>query len=245
MSKPSREFLSASAVLRRGFDVRTKAVDGEGRTVEFIASTEAVDRMGDSIKLDGWRLDKFRDNPVILFGHNSGTLPIGKAVDVRVEDGALVVKVQFATAEEYPFANTVFKLVSGGYLSAVSVGFVPLRWEWVDDSDNGRFGWDILEAELLEVSVVPIPANPDALIQAQAKGINTGELGAWLRQTRDIKPTAAAKSEEPVEQSQDPQPAKAFDPDPPCPGISRAKAGAIVTHLRLKAGPCGQAVTTL
>lgn len=56
-----------------------------------------------------------------------------------------------------------------------------IRWEWVDDEENGRFGLDILEAELLEISVVPIPAHPDALIQAGMKGLDASPMLAWMR----------------------------------------------------------------
>jgi len=50
--------------VHKGYSFKTKALDVAARTVSFVASTEAVDRMGDSIKLAGWRLDRFKANPV-------------------------------------------------------------------------------------------------------------------------------------------------------------------------------------
>lgn len=164
--------------VHKGYNVEVKGIDDKARTVTFVASTEAVDRYGDSIKLDGWRLDRFKANPVILFGHDSHALPIGKAVDIGVKGDALVVKIQFASADANPAAENVFRLIKEGCLNAVSVGFICIRWQLVDDQESGRRGYDILEAELLEISVVPIPAHPDALIQASFKGLDISPFAA-------------------------------------------------------------------
>src|SRR5437868_4143666 len=48
------------------------------RQFEFTVSTGTVDRMGDSISVSGWRLGTFRSNPIVLYAHNSKTLPIGR-----------------------------------------------------------------------------------------------------------------------------------------------------------------------
>lgn len=184
--------------VHKGYNVEVKGVDDKARTVTFVASTEAVDRYGDSIKLDGWRLDRFKANPVILFGHDSHALPIGKAVDIGVKGDALVVKIQFASAEANPAAENVFRLIEEGCLNAVSVGFMCLRWQLVDDQESGRWGYDILEAELLEISVVPIPAHPDALIQASFKGLDvspfTGGGSATASKTAPIKAEVQAEN---------------------------------------------------
>lgn len=144
------------------FTTVTRAV-GE-REIEFIASTSSVDREGDTIAVDGWDLTAFRRNPVILWAHDYRALPIGRATRVAVENGKLITRVQFATAAEYPFADTVLQLVKGGYLNAVSVGFLPTRWAY----NEQRGGVDFLEQELLEVSVVPVPANAEALVAARS-----------------------------------------------------------------------------
>ena len=67
-------------------DVRIKqtaAPPPAANPLEFVMSDGSVDRMGDIIDLDGWRLDNFRKNPVALFGHNA-SFPIGKWHDVGV-----------------------------------------------------------------------------------------------------------------------------------------------------------------
>lgn len=166
--------ISEGKTLHRGFSCAVKSADKESRVVRFIASTGVEDRHGDSIRLNGWRLERFKANPVVLFGHDADDLPIGKAIQIGVEGEALCVDIQFASAEANPMAENVYRLVTEGCLNAVSVGFIPVRFEIVEDRESGRRGYDILEAELLEISVVPIPAHPDALVIAKSKGLNMG-----------------------------------------------------------------------
>lgn len=120
---------------------------------EFIASTASVDRQGDSIDQSGWELDNYLKNPVILFAHNYSELPIAKAIDVIKADSALIIKIQFASEEANPKAQQIKRLVDEGILNTTSVGFIQKE----------RNGNIITRAELLEVSIVPVPANQDAL----------------------------------------------------------------------------------
>lgn len=126
-----------------------KEVKGDG-TFEVIASTESVDRQGEVILLKGWNFKNYMNNPVILWGHDYWSLPIGAATEVKVEEGKLVIKGIFANTD---FAQEVRKLYDEGIVKTVSVGFIPLE----------RQGNVITKAELLELSFVPVPANPDAL----------------------------------------------------------------------------------
>jgi HK97 family phage prohead protease len=128
-----------------------KAQDTE--LYEFIASTASVDRQGDSIDQSGWELDNYLKNPVILFAHNYSELPIAKAVEVINAGSSLIIKIQFASEEANPKAQQIKKLVDEGILNTTSVGFIQKE----------RNGNIITRAELLEVSIVPVPANQDAL----------------------------------------------------------------------------------
>jgi len=124
----------------------------------FIGSTAAVDRVGEVVE-QNWNLENYKKNPVILYGHDQTGLPIGKAVNVAVENGALTFDVKFVPAEVYPFAGTVEAMYRDGFLNAVSVGFIPT------DIDGNT----IKSAELLELSAVPVPANHEALMQRGAR----------------------------------------------------------------------------
>jgi hypothetical protein len=69
--------------------------------------------------------------------------------------------------------------------SAVSVGFIPLRWE--DGNEKASYRRKFLEQELLEVSAVAIPANPNALALAYKSGAveksDLRDLAGLLRHT--------------------------------------------------------------
>lgn len=145
---------------KKHFLMGTVKANKDTGTFSFIASTAAVDRQGESIIQSGWEVEKFLQNPVILWAHNYSELPIGKATKITIDETGLKVEGEWATAEQNPKAQQVRALYEGGFLSAVSVGFIPLERAGADYSI-------ITRAELLEISVVPVPANPEALTLAK------------------------------------------------------------------------------
>lgn len=186
--------------LRKQFVGEIKAIDAEARAIDFVISTASVDRYGDTIAADGWKLDAYRKNPVVLWAHDATSLPVGKASFVRVEDGVLKARAQFMPREISGFANAVFEAYKGGFLSATSVGFLPLKYNFVDDPQR-RFGVDFLEQELLEFSCVPVPANAEALIEAAAKNLDIEPLRAWARKligSEDTRPAPRSANSYPV-----------------------------------------------
>jgi uncharacterized protein len=145
--------------------IATKADDG---TYRVIASTAAVDRQGDIIQQGGWDLKNFLKNPVVLWAHQYDELPVGKATDIKVTSQGLEMAFVFAPAEANAKAEQVRNCFEGGYLNAVSVGFIPLE----------RNGNIITRAELLEVSIVPVPANQEALRLAMSKGLSIDKIAS-------------------------------------------------------------------
>jgi len=137
--------------------------EGDNRSFEVIASTDDLDREGERIAQDGWELENYMKNPVILWAHNNEAPPIGKATSVKIEDGKLIIRGEFASAEANPLAEQIRLLHNEGIQQAVSVGFIPLE----------REGETITRAELLELSFVPVPANPEAM--AVQKRLNLDE----------------------------------------------------------------------
>ena len=175
-----RTLPSGKDVLALAIPVEMKSAhdddDEKNRTITFVASTEAKDRMGDVIMQDGFVLKNFRKNPVFLWAHNSFELPIGRVKRTKVEDGKLMATVEFATADENPHADLVFRLYKGGFLHAVSVGFQALEFEPLDENDTSFFApLRFTKVDLLEISAVNVPANPQALISATEKGIITSD----------------------------------------------------------------------
>jgi hypothetical protein len=167
--KTTLKDLVAKKPIFRAVNTQLRSLDESARTIDFVSSTETADRYGDVIRVNGWQLGNFQKNPVFLFSHRSEDPPIGKVLQTTKEMGAqpaLVQKVQFATKDVYPFADTIFKLYQSGFMRAVSVGFMPKEYQPIIEPDDqgGRFlGYEFLEQELFELSGVPVPANPEAL----------------------------------------------------------------------------------
>jgi len=160
-------------------------VDGAERTLRFCFSDNSVDRMNDTIAAAGWDISDFLANPVALWAHDSSAPPIGGARNVGVDGDRLLGDIEFAPAETYAFADTIYRLVLGKFLRAVSVGFLPTRYAFVENDPERGFGIDFLEQSLLEISVCPVPANPNALQEARRKGIDTRPLVEWAERTLD------------------------------------------------------------
>ncbi len=161
----------------KALDIQVRQVgDPEERVLEFIASTAQVDRYGDIIEVEGWELDNWLKVPVILYGHDYGGFPIGQGISaIKDPLRGLVVQAKFATVEQNPMADIAYRLALGGFIRAVSVGFMDLEREPILDNEGNRTGWRFNRAELLEVSLVAVPANPGALIVPVQKGLLTQE----------------------------------------------------------------------
>jgi len=131
-----------------------KASDKDKFTV--LASNGTLDRHGEVIDPKGWDTKNFKDSPVILFNHDH-TRIVGKASNVRVDKDGLKMDIELASKGTSPDVDMVRNLVDEDILSKVSVGFIPKDWERNSDG-NIVF----TKTELLEVSLVGVPANPDA-----------------------------------------------------------------------------------
>jgi len=160
---------------------------------EVVVSTEDVDRHGEIVRQDGWELDRYKDNPIVLFAHDSWSMPVGltDSIEVVVQNGKKVLRAKghFAPAEANPFAQQVRAAYDAGILTKTSVGFIVKE-------QNGP---EITKAELLEFSFVPIPANPYVEDQLKAAGCDLAEFKAKGLVVE------ATKEGEPVDNSQQPQ----------------------------------------
>lgn len=142
-----------------------KAAGDGSDSFEVLASDATIDRVGESIDPLGWDISHFKNNPVILWAHKHDDLPIGRADEIVTDASGLRIRGTFASAEANPKAAQVRQLVKEGMLNAVSVGFIPTSRDEDDDTI-------IRSAELLELSFVPIPANPNALLMAQRRNLS-------------------------------------------------------------------------
>lgn len=152
------------------------SVKAEGeRKHLFTITTGAVDRDRDVVKPEGIRLENYRKNPVVLWAHRSSELPIGKAESIITTSGAIKARVEYVPAEMNPLAESVRQMVDAGFIRATSIGFLPVKYMF----NAERGGFDIDESELLEFSICPVPANPEALRAAKDAGIDVVPVTRW------------------------------------------------------------------
>lgn len=164
---------------------------------EFIMSDETVDRLGDVIALDGWQLGNFRKNPIALFGHDSRFV-VGKWINVGVRDGALRGTLELLPAVSERLRE-IDSALAAGVLRAVSVGFRAIAVEPIEGSNVG--GLRFTKTELVECSLVAVPANPNALAVAKALGLSseTTDLifGASAIESRSVPTDGATAARNP------------------------------------------------
>lgn len=146
---------------------------------EFVLSDDSVDRVGDVIE-QNWELANFKKNPIALFNHNRNAI-IGKWADVRVEKNRLIGRLELASDDTDPLVRMVRRLIEQDILRATSVGFAPLEKELLDEDESDPwFGpFRFLKSELLEASLVAVPANANAIALARSLDLSP-DLAAVL-----------------------------------------------------------------
>lgn len=181
-SEPRRSLLYTRGYLERG----------EGRAspddpLVFVAATEGLKRDGLDLRMEGLDLDRFQANPVVLWAHNYWSPPIGRATSVHVDGARLLIEVVFDRTD--PFAAAVEGKYRSGFLNAVSIGFDPTR---VTDAEGNEVPWyegGVVEAwELWELSAVPVPADPQALVDSGRAALRG--LGRQLVEALDDLPAS-------------------------------------------------------
>jgi hypothetical protein len=103
-----------------------KAGKDDSGTFDVIISTEHTDRSGEIVKQSGWELANFKNNPIVLWGHDYYSLPIGVCTETYLteQDGvpALGARGFFLSAEINPLAQQVRKLYELGIKTGHNVG---------------------------------------------------------------------------------------------------------------------------
>lgn len=152
------------------FTSKSVSVNEKERTAQFIISDDQPDRM-DEIVEQSWDTENYKNNPIVLWGHNPDEPEnvLGISLGLETEKGDDVTRtkstVKFSDEGINPKADMVFNQVKAGILRTVSVGFIPKTFKTSDDDK------DVLaDNELLEFSIVPIPANPRAVALAYKEG---------------------------------------------------------------------------
>lgn len=124
--------------------------------------------MSDTIDPLGMRLTNYLKNPVVLAFHDSRSLPVGIGTSLDVSaDG---INAHWRWVKNDPFADRVRNVFEQGVLAA-SVGVRPLKW-----APNEHGGLHFSETELLEFSLVPVPANADCTRVMRKSGLDRPAL---------------------------------------------------------------------
>jgi HK97 family phage prohead protease len=179
-------------IIRKSFETVSKAVDLEQGIFEAMITTEATDRTGDIVRAHGADIANYMMNPVVMWAHDYTQPPIGKTLSIEVIAGTgLKARFQFPPVGTYEHADTIHRLWAGGFINATSIGFQPKQGKGINgDTVDGR---EFDAWELLEFSIVPIPANQEALRMAiKAFDVPEQKVGRVLSASNERKLKAAA-----------------------------------------------------
>jgi len=192
MSKPRKAKPAAAAYLPRAYmDCEVRAIDTEKRQATFVAATEngVLTWNGrEHLRMSGASLKRYRRNPVVLDAHNrySAEFAVGTA-EIKIEGRELIAVVTYASTDR---AETIWQLVQDKVIRTVSVGFLPDSRRTVrlaegeedvetrdgkpDEASRIKGPATVIKGwELFEISMVPVPADPDAVRR---------EIEEWVRE---------------------------------------------------------------
>ena len=177
-------------------EVKEKRADG-GR---IVINTGSVDRDRDRVKPSGANIANYMKNPVVQWGHNyfDPWATVGKTTELTIFPDRIEAEFELRPAANDADPQNVVRLLwDGGWIKTASIGFNPLEFE-----KNEMEGHDFTSWDLLEWSLVPIPANQDALRLASKALDATAEPPAPV-----VEPEAPPEPE--------PEPVAAIEPTEP------------------------------
>jgi HK97 family phage major capsid protein/HK97 family phage prohead protease len=145
-----------------------KSVDAENRIIRGTATTPTPDRMGDIVEPLGVEFK----NPMPLLWQHQSDKPVGTVKFDKPTKNGITFVAQLAQIDEpgtlKDRIDEAWQSVKAGLVSAVSIGFRALEYAFIEGTGGIRFE----KSEVMELSLVTIPANADATI-SQIKSIDT------------------------------------------------------------------------
>ena len=165
--------------------VERRALEGNFYRVT-IAANERV-RQPPELDFGGLATERYLRNPVVMWAHDitgrseSGGLPIGRTRELtRDGSGRLVADFEFLS--EDAFAQRVKNAWDKGFLRAASISWMPIEGR---PSEGGQ--WRDTRSDLLEWSIVAVPADPDALRESQSRMIRELVAEAGESASREVR----------------------------------------------------------
>ena len=157
------------------------AADGQGETMRVVINTRVVDRYDTIVEPAGGKFENFIKNPVLLWSHGHdpavGMVPIGSVPLVVPGEEQVEANVRFFEEEPGAKFGAMYKAKK---LRGFSIGFLPITYqvEMLESREVLRF----IEWELVELSAVAVPANPEAL----ARDIEAGDFKFETKIVNDV-----------------------------------------------------------
>lgn len=169
-------------------DITVKGASEKTFKIAGYANTSDKDRTGDIVLPEAWTkgIDNFRRNPILLYQHDHGK-PIGRVNAVTVDKKGIFVEANVSEAAERQ--HGIKTLISDGVLKSFSVGFRVKDADYDKRTDT----FFIKDVELLEISVVSVPANQNSLFSVR-KSFETDNA------YEEFKSKFAIEEEQPVEE---------------------------------------------
>ena len=154
------------------FCLATSVEAGLPATTDGIAwtlSTFDLDRFGERIDPQGWDFKRYMENPVVQWAHCFHIPAIGKIESLSIDDMGLHGLLIFNDKSFDAFGWSIGQRVKAGVIRAGSVGFRPIEIE-IPSKEDSKDGTVLIirKQELLEFSICNVPANPAALVKADA-----------------------------------------------------------------------------
>jgi hypothetical protein len=178
--------------------------NNDNAPLTFTITTDVTDRDKDIVDPAGAVVENYSKNAVMQWAHQYEELPVGKSVEMfatkikAVKDGqeqdfnAIKARVVFQPDSNYHDSYTgirgsmVRRMYVTGFLNAVSIGFDPLEWEPIEEKGEKtpsellgmvpNNGTRFVKWDLLEFSAVPVPANPQALVDRNYDSVAKAQL---------------------------------------------------------------------
>ena len=163
-------------------EIEKSLVQNDKTKIKFKLSVETPDRGNDIVRVNGINLQNYLKNPIVLFNHDHSIPPIGVGEEIYVEGDTLYGSINFH--EDTELSQSLAKLARKGILKAVSIGFIPIKVKEIPISEQDSRAYPYTtsyrvfeESELLEFSLVAVPANQHALV---VNAFNIDEIETFI-----------------------------------------------------------------
>lgn len=164
------------------FVSKAQSIDEKNMTATFKISDAQTDRMGEIVDQKSWDFKNYMLNPILLWGHDPSQPEnvLGSTLELSYDEkeDATFATVKF-DRDINSKADLIFNQVARGTLRTVSVGMI------VHSEDSEKDTTILKDCELLEISVVPIPANPRAVALAFTEGSISKKDALFMKESME------------------------------------------------------------